>query len=314
MAPAATFSVYAIQAYFRGTESLNTVQVFTSLSLISMLSYPTTRLLSAIPNVAASMGGFDRIQAFLLVKSRVDERTSMTDDKRITLFDRTARQTGKRCSDLPAQSMLDEHIMIRIDKVNIRPASDAEILLPDVNITIRDESITMITGPIGAGKTTLLKAILGEISCDSGTIYTKTKCIAYCSQTPWLQSGTIREAIGFDGKLLDDAWYETVIDACALTYDFAKFPLGDLTLIGSQGTTLSGGQKHRVALGRALYSRCELFILDDVFSALDKTTEKIIAEKLFGKGGIFQKLGSTVIMVTHSSKTHFLPDFSHETK
>jgi len=69
--------------------------------------------------------------------------------------------------------------------------------------------------------------------------------MAYCSQTPWLQSGTVRQAIiGIvDDKLVDEAWYDTVVDACALTYDLSKFPKNDQTLIGSRGITLSGGQK-----------------------------------------------------------------------
>jgi ABC-type transport system involved in cytochrome bd biosynthesis fused ATPase/permease subunit len=65
---------------------------------------------------------------------------------------------------------------------------------------------------------------------------------------------------------------------------------------------LSGGQRHRVALARALYSRCDILILDDILSALDKKTEKMVMGKLFGSKGLFQKLGSTVIMVTHASK------------
>jgi ABC-type multidrug transport system fused ATPase/permease subunit len=272
-----------------------------------MVSCPTTRLLSAVPNVAASIGSFNRIQKFLLAESRIDMRKSVPEDMDLALTNGVPKPTREQSSDPTAASGREDSMMIRIERANIRPASDAEIVLSEVNLTIRGGSTAMITGPVGAGKTTLLKAILGEISCESGNIYTKTTRIGYCSQTPWLQSGTIREAVcGHDGKISDDTWLETVVDACALTYDLANCPLGDMTLIGSRGVTLSGGQKHRVALARALYSRCKFFILDDIFSALDKTTEKIVAEKLFGKGGLFQRLDSTVIMVTHSSAKHSL--------
>ena len=128
--------------------------------------------------------------------------------------------------------------------------------------------------------------------------------MAYCSQSPWLQSGSIRAAIigVSDEKLVDETWYNTVIDACALMFDLSKFRLGDQTLIGSRGVTLSGGQKHRVALARALYARPEVFLLDDVLSALDKRTEKTIADKLLGSNGLFKKLGATVVLVTHASE------------
>jgi len=72
-------------------------------------------------------------------------------------------------------------------------------------------------------------------------------------------------------------------------------------LIGSRGITLSGGQKHRVALARALFSRTDIFILDDILSALDKKTERVVIEKLFGTRGLFRRISATVIMVTHSS-------------
>lgn len=105
-----------------------------------------------------------------------------------------------------------------------------------------------------------------------------------------------------EDKLVNEEWYNIVLDAAALTYDLSNFPKGDLTMIGSRGITLSGGQKHRVALARALYSKCEIFILDDILSALDKKTESVIAEKLFGADGLFQRISATVIMVTHSSE------------
>lgn len=133
--------------------------------------------------------------------------------------------------------------------------------------------------------------------------------VAYCSQSPWLQSGTIRKAICgvVKDKLVDEEWYNTVLGATALKYDISNLPKGDLTMIGNRGITLSGGQKHRVALARALYSRCDIFVLDDILSALDKKTESIIAEKLFGAKGLFQNISATVIMVTHSSKYLYFP-------
>lgn len=303
MAPAFTFAAYAVKAYLEGSESLNTVQAFTSLTLIIMVSFPTTGLLTAVPNAAACIGCFDRIQKFLLAETRSDGRSLLSGPKVSVTNGASKLDTTQG----PAEPVipLEERpsAMIRLENTNVRPAPGAAIVLSDVNINIREGTTVMVTGPVGAGKTTLLKAILGELPCDSGAVWARSKRMAYCSQSPWLQSGTIRDAIcgAGNGKSVDEAWLETVLDSCALTYDLSKFPAGDQTLIGSRGVSLSGGQKHRVALARAIYSRYEIFILDDVLSPLDKTTEKIIAEKLFGKNGLFQKLGSTVIMVTHSS-------------
>jgi ABC-type bacteriocin/lantibiotic exporter with double-glycine peptidase domain len=163
----------------------------------------------------------------------------------------------------------------------------------------------MITGPVGAGKSTLLKAVLGEISCEMGSIQVETRRMAYCSQTPWLPSCTVQEAIcgGVNGQVVDEKWYKTVIDTCALTYDIPTFSAGNQTRIGSRGVALSGGQKQRIALARALYARPKIAILDDVLSALDKRTKTTVVERLLGDAGIFQKIGCTVILVTHASQS-----------
>lgn len=73
-----------------------------------------------------------------------------------------------------------------------------------------------------------------------------TKRIAYCSQKPWLPSGTIRQVIQGMAAEVNGEWYRRVTEACCLLEDFASFPTGDYTLIGSGGSTLSGGQKQRV--------------------------------------------------------------------
>ena len=287
MAPAATFGVYAIQAMIQGSESLSTVQIFTSLALITLVSYPATRLLAAAPNLAASVGCFDRIQEYLLADSRVDER----------LY--SVRPPPDKVT-----AVAGETSAIRLQNASIRPAPGTECVLEKICVSISQGDLVMITGPVGVGKTTLLKAILGELPCDEGSIWVQSAHMAYCSQSPWLQNGTIRQAIcgAEEDKVVDTTWYSTVLDACALSQDILKFPAGDRTIVGSRGATLSGGQQHRVALARAIYSRARIFLLDDVLSALDKETENFITERLFETKGIFSQLGATVVMVTHASQ------------
>lgn len=262
------------------------MQAFTSLALVTLVSNPASYLLSAFPNLAQSVGCFDRCQNFLLADPRVDERLSLED-------------RGN-----------EDNLAVVIEQANIRPAPSAEIVLSGIDLAIKKNSIVMIVGPVGVGKSTLLKAILGEIPCDKGTISVASRSMAYCSQTPWLLNGTVQQAVcGINSKeSLDTAWYNTVVESCALTFDISKFPEGNQTVIGSRGIILSGGQKHRVALARALYSRSEIFLLDDILSALDKRTERIIMERLLGSKGLFKKLGSTVILVTHAEQYLSLAD------
>ena len=95
--------------------------------------------------------------------------------------------------------------------------------------------------------------------------------IAYVSQTAWIQNATIKENILFGADLVEER-YKEVIDACGLESDFASMDYGDQTEIGEKGINLSGGQKQRVQLARAIYQDCDVYLLDDVFSAVDAHT------------------------------------------
>ena len=299
MAPAATFGVYAIQAMISGTDSLNTVQAFTSLALIKLVSYPSTRLLAAVPNLAASIGCFDRIREFLLAKPRLDKRLCSESSLLVPINGKTSNGETPDLT-MPTAS---ENVAIRLENASIRPVPEAENVLKNLIFSVTKGSLVMITGPVGCGKTTLLKAVLGELPCNEGSVYVHSKHIAYCAQSPWLQNGSIRQTIcGTEEQTVDETWYKTILEACALTHDISKFLQDDEMVVGSRGISLSGGQQHRVALARALYSRAKIFLLDDILSALDKETENFVVDRLFGDSGILAQLGATVVLVTHATQ------------
>uniref|UniRef100_A0AAX7TYV4 Multidrug resistance-associated protein 4 n=1 Tax=Astatotilapia calliptera TaxID=8154 RepID=A0AAX7TYV4_ASTCA len=123
----------------------------------------------------------------------------------------------------------------------------------------------------------LLSAILGELPRDTGTLKVKGQ-LTYASQQPWVFPGTIRSNILF-GRELNPKKYEQVLRACALKKDLEMFPDGDLTLIGDRGATLSGGQKARVNLARAVYEDADIYLLDDPLSAVDAEVGKHLFDK-----------------------------------
>ncbi|KIH62883.1 hypothetical protein ANCDUO_06826 [Ancylostoma duodenale] len=92
--------------------------------------------------------------------------------------------------------------------------------------------------------------------------------VSYVPQQPWMQNQTIRQNITF-GKKFDEYFYNRVLDACALYPDLQMLPLGDMTEIGEKGINLSGGQKARISLARAVYQNHDVYLLDDPMSAVD---------------------------------------------
>lgn len=155
--------------------------------------------------------------------------------------------------------------------------------------------LSVIYGQVAAGKSALLQALLGELDLIDGELVRPSVAVAYCAQTPWLQSMTIRENILFNG-IFDEARYKQTLHACALLPDLATFEKGDLSPIGENGIGLSGGQKMRVALARAMYSKAGILLLDDPLSALDQQTAEHIVTHCF-RGEIAQD--RTLVLVTH---------------
>ena len=149
-------------------------------------------------------------------------------------------------------------------------------LLQDVTFEASEKSLTVITGQIGSGKSTLLAAIAGEVVKSSGNVFC-SGTIAYVPQTAWVFPGTLRENVLF-GEPYDEKKYTKVIEACALKEDINRFSSGDLTFVGEHGVVLSGGQRARVNLARAVYADADVYLLDDPLSAVDAKVGEHIFE------------------------------------
>jgi len=149
----------------------------------------------------------------------------------------------------------------------------------------------MVTGSIGSGKSSWLLAILGEMNITEGSV-TSNGTIGYLEQEPWIVNGTIAENVTI-GRKFDKARYAEVISVCCLSEDIAI--IGEATVVGDRGTTLSGGQKARVGLARAVYADCDIYLLDDPLSALDTQ----VARSVFEKCIVHYLEGKTRILVTH---------------
>jgi ATP-binding cassette subfamily C (CFTR/MRP) protein 1 len=160
----------------------------------------------------------------------------------------------------------------------------------------------MIVGPVGSGKSILLRSIAGETTLVRGSFSPPPSGVAFCSQSVWLRNASVRDNIIGEDEF-EESWYNSVVWSCGLLKDFAEMKTGDQTSIGSKGISLSGGQKNRIVLARALYSRKPVFLIDDMIAGLDNTTEKLVFDRVFSTNGLLRKMGVTVLLATHA--THF---------
>ena len=214
-----------------------------------------------------------------------------------------------------SESMTSLHLS---NSRNASGAKDAEevtstdqAILKDISITIEAGSLVAVVGEVGSGKSSFLAAICGEMEPISGSkVYLPREgdhkddesFLSLCTQSPWVINDTVRGNIVF-GRVFNYERYYEVVKACALVDDLAMLPAGDMTEIGERGINLSGGQKARISLARAMYSpKTKILLLDDPLSAVDSH----VGEHLFQEainGSILQ--GSTRVLVTHHVR--FLP-------
>ena len=235
-------------------------QAVTSLSILSILMEPLGTVLVVIPQAYAALGCFQRIQDFLASESWDDKRlpecpletTNLeSHDKPDTIqtpsgynhVEMIQRPQSTPKEHLPRTIFNSDLVIIHNATVGWRGSSH---VIKDMSLRIgQNHHLTVVLGPVGCGKSTILKAILGEATIFSGSVWISSKELAYCDQSPWVSNGSVRENI-VSGTDFDAAWYNTVIHACALQVDLLQLSDGDATNVGSKGVSLSGGQKQRL--------------------------------------------------------------------
>lgn len=260
------------------------VVVYKEVPLSPDIVFPALSLFAVLGNFISSTSGL--LQRFIKAKvayKRVEDFL-LLDEKRPNQITRTYGFLGK---DSDAISMHNASFCWH--------ENDATVALTDINLDCKMGSLVCIVGKVGSGKTTLLRAMLGDLPLIQGTNHVHGS-VAYCSQQGWIINATVRDNILF-GHDYDHAMYERAIDVCELHMDIQTFPEGDSTLVGEKGISLSGGQRARISLARAIYSRADVYVLDDILSAVDRYVGRRIIQNVLGKHGVLAL--KTRILVTN---------------
>nr|CAD7591948.1 unnamed protein product [Timema genevievae] len=271
-----TFTTYVLMG-----NKLTAATVFTSMALLNMLIAPLNAFPWVLNGLMESWVSLKRIQRLMKMPD-LDLKSYYT-----TL--------PKDESELVALIKNGTFIWGSQHSSN-EEITSANCAISNVNLRVKKGELVGVMGRVGSGKSSLFAALSAELEKISGVVALANleEGMGLVAQQAWLQRGTVRDNILF-GKNFDDVKYRAVLEACCLQEDIDSLPKGDLTGVGEGGTTLSGGQKARVSLARAVYQDKKLYLLDDILSAVDVQVARHIFQKCV-KGVLKDK---TCILCTH---------------
>lgn len=223
-------------------DNFNPTVVFTTLAIIGLIASPLGHVMAGFPRLAGSLGCFLRVEAYLLLPEKQEQRTILNEDK---TKDPEPLSLTEKEGDVWMPVALQHVFPIEFINASIAPCSGKDAVICDVNFRIARGKLTAMVGRIASGKSTLLRAMIGEADVVQGIVQLEHSFIAYCGQDPWLMNTTIQENIVGNG-ILDLEWLKTILYVCCLQEDIAALTKGLETLAGSGGLHLSGGQRQRI--------------------------------------------------------------------
>ncbi|KAG8864769.1 hypothetical protein FRB96_003355 [Tulasnella sp. 330] len=280
----ATFATYTLVM----KQELTASRIFSAIAIFDLIREVLHIAFYVIPTAIAAKVSMDRVNAFLNETELLDRFAEPGRELSVHALPPTAEfdVIGFRNATFAWRTDV-------ADGVTTPSRRNFQLRIED-DLFFEKGKLNLIIGPTGSGKTSLLMALLGEMhfkqeGIDSFFNLPRDDGIAYCAQEPWVQNATIKDNILFGAAYNEERYKKE--------RDLTLFDAGDATEVGEKGLTLSGGQKARVALARALYSSAQTILLDDVLSALDVHTSRAIVDNCL-RGDLIQ--GRTVLLVTHN--------------
>ncbi|KAJ3119250.1 hypothetical protein HK100_000397 [Physocladia obscura] len=239
--PVATFIVYADTV-----GDLSPAIIFPALTFLNLIFQPLQSLANNVSGVINGRVSWLRIKEFLACEE--------------------AELNFK-----PAEDATDDDVVV-VQEATFGWTRDKEALFKNINLRLKKGKLYIVVGSVGSGKSSLIAALLGEMERREGTV-SLFGTVAYCQQQPWLVSDTVKNNVLF-GHKEDSARLSRALRVCGLETDLTQFEKGIATEVGEKGIALSGGQKARLALARALYDDADIYLLDDTLAALDAHVSK----------------------------------------
>ncbi|KND93889.1 Oligomycin resistance ATP-dependent permease YOR1 [Tolypocladium ophioglossoides CBS 100239] len=282
-------SMLSFIAYSLSNHVLAPAEVFSSLALFNGLRIPLNLLPLVLGQVTDAWSSLKRIEEFLTEEEQEEDVINRPDgDNAIEMhnasftWERTPTQDPDKGTIAGGRGKDKKPAATKANKPQEapRPGSSGEdtastlvdeerepFKLQDLSFTAGRNELIAVIGTVGSGKSSLLASLAGDMRKTSGDVVFGASR-AFCPQYAWIQNTTLQNNITF-GKDMDRRWYKEVINACALQADLDMLPNGDQTEIGERGITISGGQKQRLNIARAIYFDADIVLMDDPLSAVD---------------------------------------------
>lgn len=281
-------SMLSFITYSLSKHPLNPAPIFSSLALFNSLRMPLNLLPQVIGQVTDAWASLGRIQDFLLAEEQKDDFNWDMEGKNAIVvehadftWERTAEAEPDRMGPKGKKEAKDAHKAAKKSGTAaaeaVMPSASGDgtdststitqvepFKLHGMDFAVGRNELLAVIGGVGSGKSSLLAALAGDMRRTSGKI-TMGATRAFCPQYAWIQNASVKENILF-GKDYDRKWYDAVVDACALRPDLEMLPAGDQTEIGERGITVSGGQKQRLNIARAIYFNSDIVLMDDPLS------------------------------------------------
>jgi ATP-binding cassette subfamily C (CFTR/MRP) protein 1 len=316
----ATFGTYVLLG-----NKLDVASALTALALFEILRFPLYMLPNTINSMVEANVALNRVNSFLVSPEHQYVSTGSLPDVGVHIFDSSFVYENKRPSMNAAgidsklakdisdadweMKLLREQVADaerKLSDVEGRPRGEGTssnlIALSRVNVKVEKGEFIAVVGGVGSGKSTLLKALLGELRQLSGGMHVRGS-VSYSAQSSYIMNATVKENILFGKRNDNHGLYKKALEVCALEHDLELLPQGDLTEIGEKGITLSGGQKARIGMARALYHDADIFLLDDPLAAVDANVGRQIFEDCIVKTMLAPTPSGTkrtVILVTNA--------------
>ncbi|KAL9643005.1 hypothetical protein ABK040_010696 [Willaertia magna] len=298
--------------------------IFPVLSYFTLLRYPATYFPLAMAILTHAKVSLKRIQDFLMLEELEEKENDLFNSSEFSVEindgnfiwaeevkeeERNSTKEKNEKKDVVKEKKEEKGVLRLVDEsenqeeVTNEESTKKLFKLEDINLSVKKGDLVMVVGLVGSGKSSLLSSILGEMKLTNGNL-SLNGTVAYVSQQAWIRNTTIRENITF-GLPFDEQKYEKAIEVASLSHDLELFEAGDMTEIGEKGITLSGGQKQRLSLARAIYADADIYLLDDVLSALDQHVGRYVFDKCI----VDYLKGKTRILITH--QWQYLKDADH---